>query len=120
MRLSERVTISLSGFAIPLQASIDGGDMENYRTTIEELNDRMLQFVGNRFLRDMLDLNREKTLVVARRVMILPDRLERGLVMHRKLLEAMAARDGVGAERQYREIMTTARESLRRFKDFVF
>lgn len=107
-------------FRKPMQASIDDGDLENYRTAIEELNDRMLQFVDNRFLRDMLDLIREKTLVVARRVMILPGRLETGLVMHRKLLEAMAAGDGAGAERQYREIMTTAREALRRFKDFVF
>ncbi len=107
-------------FRKPMQASIDDGDLENYRTAIEELNDRMLQFVDNRFLRDMLDLIREKTLVVARRVMILPDRLEKGLVMHRKLLDAMAAGDGAAAERQYREIMTTAREALRRFKDFVF
>ncbi len=107
-------------FRKPMQASIDDGDLENYRTAIEELNDRMLQFVDNRFLRDMLDLIREKTLVVARRVMILPDRLEKGLVMHRKLLEAMAAGDGAAAERQYREIMTTAREALRRYKDFVF
>ena len=107
-------------FRKPMQASIDDGDLENYRTAIEELNHRMLQFVDNRFLRDMLDLIREKTLVVARRVMILPGRLETGLVMHRKLLEAMAAGDGAGAERQYREIMTTAREALRRFKDFVF
>ena len=107
-------------FRKPMQASIDDGDLENYRTAIEELNDRMLQFVDNRFLRDMLDLIREKTLVVARRVMILPDRLEKGLVMHRKLLEAMAAGDGAAAEHQYREIMTTAREALRRYKDFVF
>ena len=107
-------------FRKPMQASIDDGDLENYRTAIEELNHRMLQFVDNRFLRDMLDLIREKTLVVARRVMILPGRLEKGLVMHRKLLESMAAGDGAGAERQYREIMTTAREALRRFKDFVF
>lgn len=107
-------------FRKPMQASIDDGDLENYRTAIEELNDRMLQFVDNRFLRDMLDLIREKTLVVARRVMILPNRLEKGLVMHRKLLEAMAVGDGAGAERQYREIMTTAREALRRYKDFVF
>ncbi|MEE9251697.1 MAG: GntR family transcriptional regulator [Alphaproteobacteria bacterium] len=107
-------------FRKPMQASIDDGDLENYRTAIEELNDRMLQFVDNRFLRDMLDLIREKTLVVARRVMILPDRLEKGLVMHRKLLEAMAAGDGAAAERRYREIMTTAHEALRRYKDFVF
>lgn len=107
-------------FRKPMQASIDDGDLENYRTAIEELNDRMLQFVDNRFLRDMLDLIREKTLVIARRVMILPDRLEKGLVMHRKLLEAMAAGDGAAAERQYREIMTTAREALRRYKAFVF
>ncbi len=107
-------------FRKPMQASIDDGDLENYRTAIEELNDRMLQFVDNRFLRDMLDLIREKTLVVARRVMILPDRLEKGLVMHRKLLEVMAAGDGAGAERQYREIMTTAHEALRRYKNFVF
>ncbi len=107
-------------FRKPMQASIDNGDLENYRAAIEELNDRMLQFVDNRFLRDMLDLIREKTLVVARRVMILPDRLEKGLVMHRKLLEAMAAGDGATAEHQYREIMTTAREALRRYKDFVF
>ncbi len=107
-------------FRKPMQASIDDGDLENYRTAIEELTDRMLQFVDNRFLRDMLDLIREKTLVVARRVMILPDRLEKGLVMHRKLLEAMAAGDGAAAERRYREIMTTAHEALRRYKDFVF
>jgi DNA-binding GntR family transcriptional regulator len=107
-------------FRKPMQASIDDGDLENYRTAIEELNDRMLQFVDNRFLRDMLDLIREKTLVIARRVMILPDRLEKGLVMHRKLLEAMAAGDGAAAERQYREIMTTARKALRRYKVFVF
>ena len=94
-------------FRKPMQASIDDGDLENYRTAIEELNDRMLQFVDNRFLRDMLDLIREKTLVIARRVMILPNRLEKGLVMHRKLLESMAAGDGAAAERQYREIMTT-------------
>jgi DNA-binding GntR family transcriptional regulator len=107
-------------FRKPVQATVENGDFENYRTAIEELNERVLQFADNRFLGDMLDLIREKTLVVGRRVMILPGRLEKGLVMHRKLLEAMAAGDGVGAEREYRKIMTTAREDLRRFKDFVF
>lgn len=79
----------------------------------------MVEFAGNSILADMLDLIVDKTLVISRRVIILPGRAEIGLRMHRRLLDALARRDADAAEEEMRHILSSARDYLEKFHNFV-
>jgi DNA-binding GntR family transcriptional regulator len=79
----------------------------------------MVEFAGNSILADMLDLIGDRTLVISRRVIILPGRAEIGIKMHRRLLEALTRRDADAAETEMRQILSSARDYLQKFHNFV-
>jgi DNA-binding GntR family transcriptional regulator len=67
----------------------------------------------------MLDSIYEKTQAIIRRIIILPERAERGLSEHRAVLAAMRRGDAVEAERLRRENMRSAKDYLKRYQSFV-
>jgi DNA-binding FadR family transcriptional regulator len=79
----------------------------------------MTECASNSILADMLDLVGDKTQVITRRVVILPGRAERGLKMHRELLEALSSRDADAAEAKMAAILSSARDYLERFQNYV-
>ncbi|MGH6620875.1 MAG: GntR family transcriptional regulator [Alphaproteobacteria bacterium] len=106
-------------FGRPLEKSIADGDFDSYLNALETLHARMVEHAGNSILADMLDLIGDKTQVISRRVIILPGRAEIGLKMHRQLLAALARRDPDAAEAEMREILSSARDYLEKFHNFV-
>jgi DNA-binding GntR family transcriptional regulator len=106
-------------FGPPLEKAIADGDFDTYLEALESLHARMVEFAGNSILADMLDLIGDRTLVISRRVIILPGRAEIGIKMHRRLLEALTRRDADAAETEMRQILSSARDYLQKFHNFV-
>lgn len=106
-------------FGRPLEQAIADGDFDSYLDALETLHARMVECAGNSILADMLDLIGDKTLVISRRVIILPGRAEIGLKMHRRLLAALARRDPDASEAEMRQILSSARDYLEKYHNFV-
>ena len=109
----------IARFGAPLQKALADGDFDAYLEGLDALHRRMIDCAGNAILSDMLDLIGDKTQVITRRVVILPGRAEIGLKMHRRLLEALARGDADRAEAAMREILSSAREYLEKFQNYV-
>lgn len=102
-----------------LEAELAEGYFEEYMKALDDLRELMILHADNELLRDMLDNIHDKARVVARRVIILPRRWKMALELHRAMVQAMAERDAAEAEAKKRQIISTAREALRRYQDFV-
>jgi DNA-binding GntR family transcriptional regulator len=106
-------------FGAPLEKALADGDFDTYLNGLEALHARMTECAGNSILADMLDLVGDKTQVIVRRVVILPGRAERGLRMHRELLEALNKGDPDAAEAKMAAILRSAREYLEKYQQYV-
>jgi DNA-binding GntR family transcriptional regulator len=106
-------------FGAPLEKALADGDFDAYLNGLEALHARMTECAGNSILADMLDLVGDKTRVITRRVVILPGRAERGLKMHRELLQALANGDADAAEAKMAAILRSARDYLEKFQNYV-
>lgn len=106
-------------FDKPLEKALAEDDFDVYLAGLESLHARMEECAANNILSDMLDLIGDKTQVIVRRVVILPGRAELGLKMHRELLKALARGDADAAEAAMRTILSSAREFLEKFENYV-
>lgn len=98
---------------------LNDDEFDLYLTYLEQLRERMIRYADNPLLASMLDLIYDKSQVIARRVIILPGRSILALRLHRDLLQAMTVRDADKAEQIRREILSSAREMLEKYKRFV-
>lgn len=111
----------LTRFEAPeLEAELNDGHFQRYIETLEDLRDLMILHADNDVLREMLENIHDKSRVLAHRVIILPHRWQTALEHHRALVRTMAEGDAGEAERIKRQIISSAREALRRYQDFVF
>jgi len=106
-------------FAGPMQTYVDSCNYEAFLTGYSLFRQRILGAAGNPVLSAMIDGIYEKTQAVIRRVIILPGRAEQGLKEHRAVLDAMRRGDAQEAERCRRENMKSAREFIKRYKNFI-
>lgn len=106
-------------FGSPLDEALERGDFRAYLTALVVLRERMVRYADNSVAANMLDLIYDKAQVIARRVVILPGRIEFGLKLHRELLTAFIARDPDEAERIKRFIISSARDDVQKFQEFV-
>ncbi|HEY2020938.1 GntR family transcriptional regulator [Paraburkholderia sp.] len=106
-------------FAGPMQTYVDSCNYEAFLTGYALFRQRILDAASNPVLSAMIDGIYEKTQAVIRRVIILPGRAEQGLKEHRAVLEAMRRGDAQEAERCRRENMKSAREFIKRYKNFI-
>ncbi|MGE0852692.1 MAG: GntR family transcriptional regulator [Hyphomicrobiaceae bacterium] len=97
----------------------DDEEFDIYLSYLDELRARMLRYADNSFLASMLGLIDDKSHVIARRVIILPGRSATALKLHKEMIEAMKRRDPEEAERLRREILSSARTMLEKYKRFV-
>lgn len=108
-----------TAFGHALEREIAAGNFLAYLNALVALRKRMIEFADNSIAENMLDLVYDKAQVIARRVVILPGRAEFGRKLHLQLLEAFIARDADAAERVKREIITSAREQVRKYQEFI-
>lgn len=94
-------------------------DFQAYLTALVDLRKRMIQYADNAIAANMLDLIYDKAQVIARRVVILPGRITTGLRLHSELIDAFIAKDPDEAERIKRYIISSARDDVRKFRDFI-
>lgn len=106
-------------FGEELEKKIAEGNFLAYLDALVALRKRMILFADNSIAENMLDLVYDKAQVIARRVVILPGRAEFGRKLHLQLVAAFMARDPDAAERIKREIITSARETARKYQDFI-
>lgn len=102
-----------------IEHEFDDNEFDIYLTYLDDLRARMLRYADNAFLARMLSLIDDKSHVIARRVIILPGRSAMALRLHKDLIEAMKRRDADEAERLRREILSSARMMLEKYKRFV-
>jgi DNA-binding GntR family transcriptional regulator len=98
---------------------LDDDEFDLYLAYLEVLRERMITYADSPLLAHMLDLIYDKSQVIARRVVVLPGRSAVALRLHRELLEAMSKRDADLAEKIRREILSSARAMLEKYKRFV-
>ncbi len=103
-----------------IEAKLRKGEYGEYEAILSELNRRIIEQANNPILADMLDRLRDRTQVMGRRVIVLQGRAEFGFELHRKLTKALAAGDAETAAGIKGKIIATARESIDRYRDFIF
>jgi DNA-binding GntR family transcriptional regulator len=106
-------------FEGPMRRYVEDNDFEAFLTGYAAFRQRVLEAANNPVLTEMIDGIYEKTQAVIRRVIILPGRAGQGLKEHCAVLTAMRRGDAEEAERLRRENMRSAREFIKRYKDFI-
>jgi DNA-binding GntR family transcriptional regulator len=103
-----------------VEEKLKKGDYDEYEEILAELNMRIVEHANNPILADMLDRIHDRTQVMGRRIIVLQGRAEIGLDLHRRLLLALSAGDPSRAATIKAEIVSTARELIDRYKEFIF
>lgn len=96
------------------------GDYDEYEEILAKLNRRIVEQAQNPILSDMLDRIKDRTEVIGRRIIVLQGRAEVGFELHRQLLKALMAGDPDEAARVKAQIISTARDLITRYKEFIF
>lgn len=107
------------GFGEPAARMIAMGDLKAYFRLLETFAARMIAAADNELLSESLESLRDKTLILQRRVLVLPNRAEQGLAEHREVLNALRRGDPAGAEEAKRRNIVSARQCLARYRRFV-
>ena len=106
-------------FGEPTEELVRHGDLEGYIKNIETLRMRMITAANSPVLSGMLDLIHDQVSEIARRIIILPGRVQQGLREHRAILEALRRGDPEESERLRRHNIRSSAEYLARYKRFV-
>lgn len=96
------------------------GDYDEYEEILAQVNRRIVEQAQCLVLTDMLDRIRDRTEAIGRRIIVLHGRAEVGFELHRKLLKALIAGDPDEAARIKGTIISTARDLITRYKEFIF
>lgn len=99
---------------------IKAKDAKTYSDAIIRLDKMASDFANNRFLDPMLEPVTDLTQVLSRRMMLLPNRLEIGLDLNRRILKALTARDEVAVRETFGEMMNVSRDYLTKYKEILF
>lgn len=106
-------------FNEPMEIYVKQGNFEAFILGYEVFRNRLLEAAANPVLTAMISSIYEKTQMIIRRIIVLPERGEKGLEEHRAVLTAMRRGDAEEAERLRRENMRSAQEYLKRYQSFI-
>ena len=106
-------------FGAPMDEFVKRGDFDAFLACYERFRRKVIECARNPVAAQMLDSIYEKTHVVIRRIVILPDRAQTGLGEHRATVAAMRAGDAEAAERLRRANLRSAKDFLRRFQRYI-
>lgn len=115
----ERWRRELEAFKGPMKQLIARGDLEGYIGRYEKLRRAIIEAAANPVAAEMLDIIYEKTQVLIRRIIILPERAEVGRQQHVKMLEAMSRGDADEAERARRAVLRSAKAAVEKYQRFI-
>ncbi|MBV7483452.1 GntR family transcriptional regulator [Bordetella sp. BOR01] len=107
-------------FGEPFEASLRNGDIDGHIATIETFRGRVKEAADNPALSDMIDRLHDRTAMTIRRVALLPGRAEEGIRQYRAVIAAMRQGDAEQAEARIRELNRSARDYIKKYKDYVF
>lgn len=108
-------------FGAGMESVVTDKDAKAFSDAIIELDNLVAKYAGNEFLQPILEPIIDLTQVVLnRRMMILPGRLELALKHNRKLIQALNARDEVAVKECYGEMMVVSRDYLTKYRDVLF
>lgn len=109
----------LDYFTGPLATHAERGEFDEFLAGYERFRHRLLEAADNPVLAQMLDSIYEKTQVLIRRIIILPERAKSGLREHIAVLEAMRRGDAQRAEELRRQNMRSAKAWLQRYQKYL-
>lgn len=109
----------LERFGPDLERKIRTGDIDAFDEAVMELRRTIIQYARNDVLSGMLDSVYERTLVIMRRVLILPGRVETAIEQQRIIIGHMIAGRAEEAEEARRANLRSAISELRKYQKFV-
>lgn len=106
-------------FGKPLGDALERDDLESYIDALAMLRARMIEGASSPLLTSLLDGLYDRTRVLIRRLVILPNRAQQGLEEHRRMLAAMRAGRAAEAEELKRANIRSSRETFDKFQKFI-
>ncbi|MDX3235925.1 GntR family transcriptional regulator [Streptomyces sp. ME03-5709C] len=102
-----------------LDEAADAGDIDVFLASIDRYRDTVIELAGQSFLTEMLAGVRDQSHALRRRILMTPGRMKESLAEHRMVIDALVRGDAEGAEQLKRQNMRTARQRLRRYREFL-
>ncbi len=106
-------------FGEPCERIVRDMDYEKYLDLITRFRKRMVEKAGSHELSKLIDSIYAQIRIVQRRVIILPERIQKGMLEHREVLKAMVEGDPKKAELMRRRNLRSAREHLKRYQKWI-
>lgn len=103
-----------------IEAKMEKGNYEEYEQILDDLNRLISKCANNPILTDILDRLYDRTQVISRKIIVLQGRAKTGLDLHRQLLQALSAKKSIDAGNLKAQIISTARECIDRYRQFIF
>lgn len=107
-------------FGESMDGVIEAKDLKAFSHAIFRLDELAANYANNRFLDPVLEPITDRTQVLSRRIMLLPDRLEIGVDLNRRILQALIARDEEAVRQIFGEMMDISRNYLTKYKEILF
>ncbi len=107
-------------FGAQMDAVIAAKDVRTYTDAISRLDEMASKYAKNHFLDPILEPVIDLTQVLSRRMMFLPKRMEIGLSLNRRILDALRARDEDAVREVFSEMMVVSRDYLTKYRELLF
>lgn len=106
-------------FGEPGEQMVKNKQYEEYLSLITEFRKRTVKAAQNVELSRLIDSIYAKIRIVQRRIIILPGRIEKGILEHREVLKAIMKGDSAMAEKMKRNNLRSALEYLKKYEKWV-
>ena len=108
-------------FGAAMDETVANKNVKAFSDAIIELDNLVAWYAGNQFLKPILEPIIDLTqIVLNRRMLSLPGRLELALDHNRRLLQALKQRDEAAVTACYVEIMAVSRDYLAKYREVLF
>ena len=106
-------------FGEPGEQMVKNKQYEEYLSLITEFRKRTVKAAQNVELSRLIDSIYAKIRIVQRRIIILPGRIEKGILEHREVLKAIMKGDSAMAEKMKRNNLRSALKYLKKYEKWV-
>jgi DNA-binding GntR family transcriptional regulator len=106
-------------FGKPCERMVKNLEFDQYLALITKLRQRMVEKAQSRELSKLIDSIYVKIRIVQRRVIILPGRIQKGMLQHREVIKALMEGDPDKAEQMKRRNLQSAREDLLKYQNWI-